>query len=181
MVARTEDVAHRVQDFLGSQHTRRGDRRIQQPQDGALRQRPRPVGELVEPFRCLQPPTSAPIDEPAIPTIWYPRSCSSWITPIWAYPRAPPLPSASATRGCDESVGGLGIRIGHAFIFARRGRVLSAVIRIAISAGSALAALVVGGRWAATITAAWRANGSAAHGVFQVPALLTPGAWTAAK
>ena len=45
---RAEDVAHRVQDLLGPQHAGRADRRVQQPQDGALRQRLRPVGELVE-------------------------------------------------------------------------------------------------------------------------------------
>ena len=31
-----------------------------------------------------KPPTSAPIDEPAMPTISCPRSCSSLITPMWA-------------------------------------------------------------------------------------------------
>jgi hypothetical protein len=35
---RAEDIAHCVEDFFGSQHTRRADRRIQQPQDGALSQ-----------------------------------------------------------------------------------------------------------------------------------------------
>ena len=55
MVDRAEDVAHRVQDLLGPQHTGRADGRVQQPQDGALRQRLRPVGEFVESPGRLQP------------------------------------------------------------------------------------------------------------------------------
>ena len=47
---------------------------------------------------ACRPPTRAPIDDPATPTISCPRSRSSLITPMWAYPRAPPLPRASATR-----------------------------------------------------------------------------------
>ena len=147
---------------------------------------------------ACRPPTSAPIDEPAIPTIWYPRSCSSWITPIWAYPRAPPLPSASATRGRDESrsASKSGMRSSCAgYAPGDRHRVRR---RAASARGcgpgfvsrdpncdrqparrqphSSLAAA-----WAATITAAWRADGSAPHGVFQVPGPAAPGAWSAAK
>ena len=43
-----EDVAHGVEDLLGAQHTRRGDRRVEQPQHRALRQRLGPVGEFVQ-------------------------------------------------------------------------------------------------------------------------------------
>jgi hypothetical protein len=51
---RAEDVAHRVQDFLGPHHPGCADGRVQQAQDGALRQRLRPVGELVEASGRLQ-------------------------------------------------------------------------------------------------------------------------------
>ena len=43
------------------------------------------------------PPTSAPLDAPAIATMFIPRACSASITPICASPRAPPAPSTSAT------------------------------------------------------------------------------------
>lgn len=45
---RSEDVAYGVQNLLGSQHPRRGDRRIEQPQNGALIQGLGPVAELPE-------------------------------------------------------------------------------------------------------------------------------------
>jgi hypothetical protein len=47
---------------------------------------------------AVTPPTRAPIDVPAIATTSYPRSASTCSTPMWAYPRAPPEPRASATR-----------------------------------------------------------------------------------
>ena len=49
-----EDVADRVEDLLRPQHAGGGDRRVQQPQHRALRQRLGPVGEFVELVRRLQ-------------------------------------------------------------------------------------------------------------------------------
>src|SRR5699024_9166994 len=43
-------------------------------------------------------PTIAPIEAPETPTTSWPRDSSSRIAPMCAYPRAPPEPSASATR-----------------------------------------------------------------------------------
>ena len=43
------------------------------------------------------PPTSAPLDEPAMVMISSPRATSDSITPICASPRAPPAPSTRAT------------------------------------------------------------------------------------
>ena len=51
---RAEDVANGVQDLLGTHHSGRADGEVQQSKDGALRQRLRPVGELVEASGRLQ-------------------------------------------------------------------------------------------------------------------------------
>src|ERR1700750_3349442 len=45
------------------------------------------------------PPTSAPMEVPAMATISKPRSSRTSIAPIWASPFAAPAPSARATRG----------------------------------------------------------------------------------
>ncbi len=64
-----DDVADRVENLLGAQDSRGGDRRIQQPQDCPLGQSPGPVGELVELARRVQPADQrAPIDDPDTPT-----------------------------------------------------------------------------------------------------------------
>src|SRR3546814_16191422 len=51
------------------------------------------------------PPTSAPIDEPATATIWWPCSRSTSMTPICASPRAPPAPSTRAMRLVSVFIG----------------------------------------------------------------------------
>ena len=50
-----EDFADGVQDLLGAQHSRRGERRIEQPQHRTLGQRTRPDGVLVELACGFQP------------------------------------------------------------------------------------------------------------------------------
>ena len=49
-----KDVAHRVQDLFGAQHTGGRQRRVQQPQNCPLRQRPCPVREFVQSVGGLQ-------------------------------------------------------------------------------------------------------------------------------
>ncbi len=52
-------------------------------------------------------PAARPCPEPPRPTMSYPRTCSASSAPMWAYPRAPPLPGASATRvGADRRSSG---------------------------------------------------------------------------
>ena len=48
---------------------------------------------------AYMPPTTAPIEHPETLTMSKPCSSNTWITPIWALPRAPPLPSTNATVG----------------------------------------------------------------------------------
>lgn len=55
MATRADDVAHRVENLFCPQDAGRANRRIQQPQDGALRQGLGPVGELVESAGRMHP------------------------------------------------------------------------------------------------------------------------------
>ena len=66
---RAENVAHLVQDLLGPQHPGRGDRRVQQPQNGAFVNDFAQSASSSSRSAASTPPTRAPIDEPAIPTI----------------------------------------------------------------------------------------------------------------
>ncbi len=55
-------------------------------------------------------PMMAPIDEPAMTTGRMPNSSSASMTWIWASPRAPPPPSASATVGSLALTGEISVR-----------------------------------------------------------------------
>jgi hypothetical protein len=81
------------EDSLGADRRWGGERDVHQPQDVELGQAQRPIGVGVQ-----LPGRVDPADEPAMLTSSKPRSSSTWMAPMCAYPRAPPLPKASETR-----------------------------------------------------------------------------------